>query len=183
MGNWAERNGIAYGSYQELAGHPEVYAMVRGHVEEVNRSLAADPALAGCQVRRFLILHKELDADDGELTRTRKVRRRVIEEKYADLVRALYDGSETGGDRDRGHLRGRAEGGDPGDAERSRRRRWRRRSGGWRRSEEKRGGQRVNGGFFDARFMHNACTRRMRAHCAGSERLTWRRAGGGSAGC
>ena len=95
VGNWAERGGIAYGSYQELAGHPEVYAMVRGHVEEVNRSLAADPALAGCQVHRFLILHKELDADDGELTRTRKVRRRVIEEKYADLIRALYDGSEA----------------------------------------------------------------------------------------
>ena len=63
-------------------------------MEEVNRSLAADPMLAGCQVHRFLILHKELDADDGELTRTRKVRRRIIEEKYADLIRALYDGSE-----------------------------------------------------------------------------------------
>ena len=94
VGNWAERNNIAYGSYQELAAHPQVYAMVQEHVEEVNRSLAADPMLAGCQVRRFLILHKELDADDGELTRTRKVRRRVIEEKYADLIRALYDGSE-----------------------------------------------------------------------------------------
>ncbi len=94
VGNWAERNNIAYGSYQELAAHPEVYAMVQGHVEAVNRSLAADPMLAGCQVHRFLILHKELDADDGELTRTRKVRRRVIEEKYADLIAALYDGSE-----------------------------------------------------------------------------------------
>ena len=93
VGNWAERNGIAYASYQELAAHPRVYAMIQGHVEEVNRSLAADPMLAGCQVRRFLILHKELDADDGELTRTRKVRRRIIEEKYADLIRALYDGS------------------------------------------------------------------------------------------
>jgi long-chain acyl-CoA synthetase len=93
VGNWAERNNIAYGSYQELAAHARVYAMVQDHVEEVNRSLAADPMLAGCQVRRFLILHKELDADDGELTRTRKVRRRVIEEKYADLIRALYDGS------------------------------------------------------------------------------------------
>jgi long-chain acyl-CoA synthetase len=93
VGNWAERNNIAYGSYQELAAHPEVYAMVQGHVEAVNRSLAADSMLAGCQVHRFLILHKELDADDGELTRTRKVRRRVIEEKYADLIAALYDGS------------------------------------------------------------------------------------------
>jgi long-chain acyl-CoA synthetase len=94
VGNWAERNNIAYGSYQELAAHSQVYAMVQDHVEEVNRSLATDPMLAGSQVRRFLILHKELDADDGELTRTRKVRRRVIEEKYADLIRALYDGSE-----------------------------------------------------------------------------------------
>jgi long-chain acyl-CoA synthetase len=93
VGNWAERNNIAYGSYQELAAHPRVYAMVQEHVEEVNRSLAADPMLAGCQVHRFLILHKELDADDGELTRTRKVRRRVIEEKFADLIAALYDGS------------------------------------------------------------------------------------------
>ena len=94
VANWAERNNVAYGSYQELAGLGEVYAMVQGHVEAVNRSLAADEMLAGCQVRRVWILHKELDADDGELTRTRKVRRRVIAEKYADLVRALYDGSE-----------------------------------------------------------------------------------------
>lgn len=95
VGNWAERNNIAYSSYQELAGHPKVYEMIRGHVEEVNRSVAADPMLAGCQVHRFLILHKELDADDGELTRTRKVRRTIISEKYADLIAALYDGSET----------------------------------------------------------------------------------------
>jgi long-chain acyl-CoA synthetase len=95
VGNWAERNNIAYASYQELAGHQRVYEMIQGHVEEVNRSLAADPMLAGCQVHRFLILHKELDADDGELTRTRKVRRRIIEEKYADLIAALYDGSKS----------------------------------------------------------------------------------------
>jgi long-chain acyl-CoA synthetase len=94
VGNWAERNNIAYGSYQELAAHPQVYATIQDHVEKVNRSLAADPMLSGCQIRRFMILHKELDADDGELTRTRKVRRRVIEDKYADLIRALYDGSE-----------------------------------------------------------------------------------------
>ncbi len=93
VGNWAERNNIAYASYQELAQHPRVYETVLGHVEEVNRSLAADPMLAGCQVRRFLILHKELDADDGELTRTRKVRRRIIERKYADLIDALYGGA------------------------------------------------------------------------------------------
>ncbi|MCB6176927.1 AMP-binding protein [Rhodobacter sp. Har01] len=95
VGNWAERNAIAYSSYQELAGHPKVYAMIRAHVEEVNRSLAADPILSSCQVHRFLILHKELDADDGELTRTRKVRRNIIAEKYADLVAALYGGAKT----------------------------------------------------------------------------------------
>ena len=95
VGNWAERRNIAYASYQELAQHPDVYDMIAGHVEEVNRGLAADPMLSGCQIHRFLILHKELDADDGELTRTRKVRRRIIEEKYADLIAALYDGSPS----------------------------------------------------------------------------------------
>ncbi|SCY77044.1 AMP-binding protein [Paracoccus tibetensis] len=95
VGNWAERNNIAYGSYQELAAHPQVYAMIRGHVEEVNRSVAADPMLSGCQIHRFLVLHKELDPDDGEMTRTRKVRRSVISEKFADLVGALYDGSSS----------------------------------------------------------------------------------------
>ena len=95
VGNWAERNNIAHGSYQELSQHPRVAEMILGHVGEVNHALAADPTLAGCQVRRFLILHKELDADDGELTRTRKVRRRIIEEKYADLIAALYDGSAS----------------------------------------------------------------------------------------
>nr|WP_126979067.1 AMP-binding protein [Frigidibacter oleivorans] len=95
VGNWAERNGIAYASYQELAGHPKVYDMIAGHVEEVNASVAADPMLSGCQIHRFLILHKELDADDGELTRTRKVRRAIIAEKYADLIAALYDGRSS----------------------------------------------------------------------------------------
>jgi len=95
VGNWAERNNIAYGSYQELAAHPQVMATIQGHVEEVNRSVAEDEMLSGCQVHRFVVLHKELDADDGELTRTRKVRRRIIEEKYADILTALYDGSET----------------------------------------------------------------------------------------
>ncbi len=93
VGSWAERNGIAYASYQELAGNPQVYAMVQGHIEEVNRAIAQDEMLSGCQIHRFLILHKELDADDGELTRTRKVRRAIIGEKYRDLVDALYDGS------------------------------------------------------------------------------------------
>ena len=94
VGNWAERNNIAYSSYQELAGHPQVLGAIRGHVEEVNRSVAQDDMLSGCQIYRFLVLHKELDADDGELTRTRKVRRKVIGEKFEDLVNALYDGKD-----------------------------------------------------------------------------------------
>jgi len=94
VGNWAERNNIAYSSYQELAGHPKVLQTVQEHVEEVNKSVAEDPMLSGCQVHRFLILHKELDADDGEMTRTRKVRRRIVEDKYSDLITALYDGSK-----------------------------------------------------------------------------------------
>jgi long-chain acyl-CoA synthetase len=93
VGNWAERNNIAYASYQELAGHRQVYEMIQSHVEEVNRSIATDDMLSGCQIHRFLILHKELDADDGELTRTRKVRRGMIEEKFKGLIAALYDGS------------------------------------------------------------------------------------------
>jgi long-chain acyl-CoA synthetase len=94
VGNWAERNNIAYSSYQELAGHPRVLDMVQGHVEEVNASLAGDDMLSGCQVHRFLILHKELDADDGEMTRTRKVKRAVIGEKFDELVTAMYDGQD-----------------------------------------------------------------------------------------
>ena len=94
VGNWAERNNIAYSSYQELAGNDEVYATIQAHVEEVNASLAADEMLAGCQVSRFLVLHKELDADDGELTRTRKVRRNVIEDKFKDLIDAMYGGKD-----------------------------------------------------------------------------------------
>ena len=93
VGSWAERNNVVYASYQELAGHPQVYDMLAKHVEEVNRSLAGEGAMAGAQIRRFLILHKELDADDGELTRTQKVRRGFIAERYAPLVAALYDGS------------------------------------------------------------------------------------------
>lgn len=93
VGNWAERNNVTYASYQELAGHPRVYEMIEGHVAEVNRSLAADSKMAGAQIGRFLVLHKELDADDGELTRTQKVRRGFIAERYEPLVKALYDGS------------------------------------------------------------------------------------------
>ena len=93
VGNWAERHNVAYASYQELAGHPLVYDMLAKHVADVNRSLAEETVMAGAQIRRFLILHKELDADDGELTRTQKVRRGFIAERYAPLVKALYDGS------------------------------------------------------------------------------------------
>ncbi len=95
VGNWAERNNIAYASYQELAGHPRVYEMIRSHIEEVNASVAQDAMLSGCQIHRFLVLHKELDADDGEMTRTRKVKRGVISEKFADLIEGLYDGSDS----------------------------------------------------------------------------------------
>lgn len=95
VGNWAERNNVAYASYQDLAAHPQVYEMIQRHIEEVNDSLSRDESLAGCQISRFLILHKELDADDGELTRTRKVRRRIIEDKYGPLITALYDGSKS----------------------------------------------------------------------------------------
>ncbi len=94
VGNWAERNNIAYSSYQELAGHPRVLEAIKDHVEEVNRSVAEDEMLSGCQVHRFLVLHKELDADDGEMTRTRKVRRRIVEEKFDDLIQALYAGKD-----------------------------------------------------------------------------------------
>jgi len=90
VGSWAERNGIAYASYAELAGRPEVYAQVKACIEQVNRDLASDSSMADSQVRRFLILHKELDADDGELTRTRKVRRRIIADRYNTLIEALY---------------------------------------------------------------------------------------------
>ena len=94
IGNWAERNGIAYGSYQELAGHPKVYDLLAAHVAEVNASLAKLPMMAGASIRRFLILPKELDADDGELTRTQKVRRGFIAQRYAPLIEALYAGAD-----------------------------------------------------------------------------------------
>jgi long-chain acyl-CoA synthetase len=94
VGSWAERNNVVYGSYQELAGHPLVYDMIAKHVAEVNRSLAQDKMMAGAQIKRFLILHKELDADDGELTRTQKVRRGFIADRYEPLIKALYDGSK-----------------------------------------------------------------------------------------
>jgi long-chain acyl-CoA synthetase len=95
VGNWAEKRGLAYSGYTDLAGRPQVYALIRECVEAVNRQLAADPQMAGAQIRRFLVLHKELDADDGELTRTRKVRRNFVAEKYAVLIEALDGGKAS----------------------------------------------------------------------------------------
>ena len=94
VGSWAERNNVVYGSYQELAAHSQVYEMLAAHVDEVNRSLAQEGPMAGAQIKRFLILHKELDADDGELTRTQKVRRGFIAERYAPLAEGLYSGAK-----------------------------------------------------------------------------------------
>ncbi len=90
VGNWAERRHLPYSGYTDLAGQPPVYDLIQECVEKVNRDLAADPHLAGSQIRRYLVLHKELDADDGELTRTRKVRRGFVAEKYGELIDALY---------------------------------------------------------------------------------------------
>ena len=94
VGNWAERNNIVYASYQELAAHPKVYDIVAKRLDELNHALAEEPQMANSQIKRFLILHKELDADDGEMTRTQKVRRSTISERYAPLIAALYDGSD-----------------------------------------------------------------------------------------
>ena len=95
VSNWAERNNIVYASYQELAGHPLVYEMIEEHIKQVNLDLSAEPRVAGACIKRFLILHKELDADDGELTRTQKVRRKFINERYEPLIEALYSNKDT----------------------------------------------------------------------------------------
>ncbi len=92
VGNWAEKRNLPYAGYPDLAGKPEVYELIKDCVEKVNADLAGDALLAGSQIHRFLVLHKELDADDGELTRTNKVRRGFIAEKYAALIDALYGG-------------------------------------------------------------------------------------------
>jgi long-chain acyl-CoA synthetase len=96
VGDWAERRNLAYASYQELAAEEAVYELVQGGIDRVNRDLATEPTLSPSQIHRFLILHKDLDADDGELTRTRKVRRRIIADRYEPLVEALYSGGATG---------------------------------------------------------------------------------------
>ena len=94
VGNWAERRNLPYAGYTDLAQKPEVYELIKDCVEKVNADLSRDELLAGSQISRFLVLHKELDADDGELTRTNKVRRGFIGEKYAVLVDALYGGKD-----------------------------------------------------------------------------------------
>ena len=94
VGNWAERQGLGYAGYVDLAGKTETYSLLKECIEQVNRDLAEEDSLSGSQIKRFLILHKELDADDDELTRTKKVRRSFVAEKYQVLIKALYDGSE-----------------------------------------------------------------------------------------
>ena len=95
VGSWAERNNVVYGSYQELAADPRVYDMIAQHIDEVNRSMSEEEVMAGAQIHRFLILHKELDPDDGELTRTQKLRRGHIIDRYGPLVEAFYNGSSV----------------------------------------------------------------------------------------
>ncbi len=95
VGNWAERRNLSYAGYTDLAQKPEVYQLIKECVEKVNVDLSVDMLLAGSQISRFLILHKELDADDGELTRTNKVRRGFIADKYQPLVDALYGGKTS----------------------------------------------------------------------------------------
>ena len=92
VGNWAERRNLPYAGYTDLAGKAEVRELITDCVKKVNADLAADERLAGSQISRFLVLHKELDADDGEMTRTRKVKRGYIADKYLVLVDALYGG-------------------------------------------------------------------------------------------
>jgi long-chain acyl-CoA synthetase len=95
VGNWAEKRNLPYAGYADLGAKPEVYELVRDCIEKVNADLAGDALLAGSQIHRFLILHKELDADDGELTRTRKVKRGFIGQRYQVLVDALYGGKAS----------------------------------------------------------------------------------------
>ena len=94
VSNWAERNGISYASYAELSGRDEIYDLIQRDIEGVNRDLAQDSDLSSSQIRRFLLLHKELDADDGELTRTSKVRRRIVADRYKPLIDALYSDTD-----------------------------------------------------------------------------------------
>ena len=93
--NLSWRRNLAYSGYTDLSARVEVYDLLQGCVESVNADLARDEKLSGSQIKRYMLLHKELDADDGELTRTRKVRRRIVAEKYAVLIAALDDPEQT----------------------------------------------------------------------------------------
>jgi long-chain acyl-CoA synthetase len=90
VGNWAERRNLAYSGYIDLAGQSEIYELIKECINKVNKDLSKDSRLGGSQIHRFIILHKELDADDGELTRTRKVKRNFVGERYKVLIDALY---------------------------------------------------------------------------------------------
>ncbi len=107
VGNWAERRNLPYAGYTDLAQKPEVYELIKDCVEKVNADLAADERLAGSQISRFLVLHKELDADDGELTRTNKVRRGFIAEKYQAAGRRAVRRQDRAIHRNPGEVRGR----------------------------------------------------------------------------
>jgi long-chain acyl-CoA synthetase len=95
VGNWAEKHNLAYAGYTDLAGRAEVAVLIKECIEKVNQDLATDSRLSNSQIRRFLVLPKELDADDGELTRTLKVRRSAVAERYAPLVEALFEGRKS----------------------------------------------------------------------------------------
>ena len=94
ISNWAEKNGVTYASYHELSANEQVSNLIQDCVASVNRELANEPQFSASQIRRFIVLHKELDADDGELTRTRKVRRKFVSEKYSTLIDALYSNQD-----------------------------------------------------------------------------------------
>ncbi len=91
VANWAERRHLAFTSYTDLAQKPQVYDLIQEAILKVNKSLSEDAKLKNSQIKRYLLFHKELNPDDGEITRTRKVRRRFVAEKYGNLIDALYE--------------------------------------------------------------------------------------------
>jgi long-chain acyl-CoA synthetase len=95
VGSWAERRNLSYAGYADLTAKPEVHELIAGCIEQVNAELATDDKFSACQIHRFFMLHKELDADDGEMTRSRKVRRAYVSTKYAVLIDAMYRGAAT----------------------------------------------------------------------------------------
>jgi long-chain acyl-CoA synthetase len=95
VGNWAERRNLAYTSYTDIAQKPEIYDLIYNEAIRVNKDLYQDKQLRGAQINKYLILHKELDPDDAEITRTRKIRRRFIAQKYANLIEALYSDQDS----------------------------------------------------------------------------------------